>query len=96
MAASSSAASRTERVIGPAQSWLVAIGRIPSPLTRPSVGFTPTRLCASLGQMIEPSVSVPTVSVASPSAAAAPDPLLDPHGDRLTSYGLSTCPPSDE
>ena len=40
----------------------------------------PTRLCAVAGLMIEPSVSVPTVTGASPSAAAAPEPLLDPLG----------------
>ena len=74
----------------------VAIGRMPAPGTRPSVGLSPTRLCASRGQRIEPSVSVPTVTVASPSAAAAPEPLLEPLGVRLTSYGLSTWPPSDE
>jgi hypothetical protein len=68
----------------------VAIGRIPVPLTRPRVGLSPTRLCASLGHRIDPSVSVPTVTVASPRAAAAPEPLLDPHGVRLTSYGFST------
>ena len=92
----SAAASATDRHIGPAQSWLLAIGRMPAPGTRPSVGLTPTRLWDVAGLRIEPSVSVPTVTVASPSAAAAPDPELDPLGLRLTSYGFSTCPPSDE
>ena len=36
------AASRTVRVIGPAVSWLCAIGRMPARLTRPTVGFTVT------------------------------------------------------
>ena len=56
----------------------------------------PTRLCWSAGLVIEPSVSVPIVSGARPSAAAAPDPLLDPLGVIDVSYGLSTWPPSDE
>ena len=41
---SSAAASATVRHIGPAQSWLVAMGRMPRPGTRPSVGLRPTRL----------------------------------------------------
>ena len=42
-------------------------------------------LVVRAGTRIEPSVSVPTVTVASPSAAAAPDPELEPLGVRLTS-----------
>ena len=42
------------------------------PLTRPRVGFRPTRLCAWLGQMIDPSVSVPTVTVAKPEGGGRP------------------------
>jgi len=61
------------------------MGSMPSLLTNPSVGFTPTRLCASQGHRIDPSVSLPTATVANPSAAAAPEPLLDPHGVMLTS-----------
>jgi hypothetical protein len=96
MTASSAAASATVRVIGPGVSWLSAIGSTPVRLTRPSVGFSPTRLCDWDGLVIEPSVSVPTVSGARPSAAAVPEPLLDPLGVIDVSYGLSTCPPSDE
>ena len=82
---SSAAASATVRHIGPAQSWLVAIGRMPRPGTRPRVGLRPTRLCAHDGLRMDPSVSVPTVTVASPSAAAVPLPELEPLGVRLTS-----------
>lgn len=68
------------RVIGPAVSWLGAIGRMPWPLISPTVGLTPTQPWAEAGHRIEPSVSVPTVRVARPSAAAAAEPLDEPHG----------------
>src|SRR5439155_26179482 len=48
------------------------------------------------GDVLDPSVSGPTVSGARPSAAAVADPLLDPLGVIEVSYVLSTCPPSDE
>src|SRR5437867_3628506 len=54
------AASRTVRAIGPAVSWLWAIGTIPRRLTRPSVGLIPTSAAADEGHTTEPSVSVPT------------------------------------
>ena len=38
------AASVAVRAIGPAVSWLKAIGMIPCCATRPTVGFSPTRL----------------------------------------------------
>ena len=48
-AVSSAAASATVRVIGPAVSWLEAIGTIPVRLTRPTVGLTPTAELAVAG-----------------------------------------------
>ena len=84
------------RVIGPAVSCDAAIGRMPCWLTRPSVGRSPTMPCAAAGLMIEPDVSVPTVSAARPAAAAAPEPDEEPLGLTSASYGFSTCPPSDE
>ena len=66
------------RVIGPAVSWLCAIGITPSRLMRPMVGFRPTRPLIDEGETIEPSVSVPTPSAARLAAIAAPVPALDP------------------
>ena len=54
----------------------------------------PTIPQALAGQTIEPSVSVPTASGASPAATPAADPELDPDGLRSSAYGLAVCPPS--
>ena len=58
------AASVMVRAIGPAVSWLCAIGMIPARLINPSVGLIPTTLFIDAGQRIEPSVSVPTPTAA--------------------------------
>ena len=76
------AASRTSRVIGPAVSWLAEIGMMPERLTRPTVGFRPTSPFAVLGHTTDPSVSVPTPTIARLALIAAPVPELDPHGLR--------------
>ncbi len=76
------AASVTVRHIGPAVSWLCAIGMMPERLTRPTVGFNPTSEFAPDGQTMEPSVSVPTPTAARLAAIAAPVPELEPHGLR--------------
>ena len=78
----STAASATVRVMGPAVSCVAEIGTMPERLTRPTVGFIPTRPQLFDGHTIDPSVSVPTVSVARLALAAAPEPALDPHGLR--------------
>ena len=49
-----------ERAIGPAVSWLCAIGMTPARLIRPTVGLIPTTRSRTTGETIEPSVSVPT------------------------------------
>ena len=64
IAVSSVAASATVRVIGPAVSWLCAMGMIPVLLTRPRDGLIPTRPHALLGDTIDPSVSVPSATAA--------------------------------
>src|ERR1700694_1028200 len=87
------AASVTVRAIGPAVSWLCAMGTIPAPSINPSVGFTPTREHAPEGQTIEPSVSVPTPTAAKLAAIAAPVPELEPQGLRSSAYGLAHWPP---
>ncbi len=61
-APSRTAASATVRAIGPAVSWLCAIGTIPVRLTRPSVGLMPTTELLLEGETIDPSVSVPTAT----------------------------------
>src|ERR1700756_192918 len=93
MAVSKIAASATVRQIGPAVSWLCAMGIIPDRLTSPSVGLMPTTPFADAGHTIEPSVSDPTVTAQRFAATAAPDPELDPHGLRSSEYGLRVCPP---
>ena len=70
------------RAIGPAVSWLWAMGMIPARLTRPSVGLMPTMPLADDGQTIEPSVSVPMASAQRFAATAAAEPELDPQGLR--------------
>ena len=51
-------------------------------LTRPTVGLSPTTPLTEAGQVIEPSVSVPTAAATSPAATAAPLPEEEPHGLR--------------
>ena len=82
MAPSSSAASRTERAIGPAVSCVSEIGTMPARLTRPTVGLMPTMPFAVDGQTMEPSVSVPMAAAARLAETAAPEPELEPHGLR--------------
>src|SRR5215813_14344489 len=89
----SSAASLTVLAIGPAVSWLCAIGTIPARLTRPIVGLIPTNEFADDGQTTEPSVSVPIAAAHRFAATAAPDPELEPQGLRSSEYGFFVCPP---
>ena len=92
------------RVIGPAVSWLAAIGMIPARLTRPTVGFTVTKLFWLAGESSEPDVSVPIDAAHSPAATATAEPALDPPVGRIGiprsftagACGLRTCPPSEE
>jgi hypothetical protein len=76
------AASRTVRAIGPAVSWLCAIGTIPDRPTSPIVGLIPTSAAAAAGDVTEPSVSVPIAAAQKHDAVAEPDPELDPDGVR--------------
>ena len=76
------AASVIFRAIGPAVSWSAVIGTIPDRLRSPNVGLIPASAFAPDGQTIEPSVSVPTATVARSAAATTPDPELEPHGLR--------------
>src|SRR5689334_23897823 len=94
MAVSSWAASRTLAVIGPAVSWLWLIGTMWVRLTRPTVGLRPTMPLTALGQVTDPSVSVPMAKRTSPAATAAPDPLEEPQVLRSSAHGLRVCPPT--
>src|SRR6478752_4931311 len=66
---------------------------IPALEINPSVGLIPTRPFADDGQTTDPSVSVPTATAAKLAEVAAPEPELDPHGLRSSTYGLRHCPP---
>src|SRR6185295_4233362 len=66
---------------------------IPARLTRPIVGLIPTSEFADDGQTTDPSVSVPIAAVHKFAATAAPDPELEPHGLRSSTYGFFVCPP---
>ena len=70
------------RAIGPAVSWLCAIGTIPSRLTRPTVGLSPTMPVTAAGQRMLPSVSVPMPTTARLAATATAVPELEPQGER--------------
>ena len=78
MAPNMIAASRTLRVIGPAVSWLWLIGTTRRRETRPTVGLKPTTPLDEAGQVIDPSVSVPTAPAARLAAAATALPLDEP------------------
>ena len=86
------AASVTVRAIGPAVSWLWAIGMIPLRLTSPIVGFIPTRPHAAAGIRIEPPPSEPVAHGTRPAATAAAEPPEDPPGVRVKSQGLRVIP----
>jgi len=74
-------------VIGPAVSWLAAIGTTPCRLIRPTVGLMPTSEFAFAGLRIEPDVSVPIAAAARFEAETTAGPELDPLGE-------SACLPS--
>src|SRR2546426_10945239 len=83
------AASETVRAIGPAVSWLWAMGTMPLRDTRPSVGLIPTSEQADDGQTIEPSVSVPTPTAAKFAAMPAAGPEHQPPGSQSSAVGFS-------
>src|SRR5271157_600251 len=87
------AASCTLRAIGPAVSWECEIGITPVRLTSPMVGLTPTIPLTDDGEMIEPSVSVPTATAQRLAATATPEPELEPDGLRSSAYGFFVSPP---
>ncbi len=69
---------------------------MPLRLNNPSVGLIPTIPLVCAGQMIEPSVSVPTEAAHKFAATAAPEPDDDPHAERSSTYGLRVNPPRED
>src|SRR5215468_10797603 len=69
------------------------MGTMPVLLTSPSVGLMPTMPHACAGLTIDPSVSVPTASGASPAATATAEPELEPDGLRPLPCGFTAWPP---
>src|SRR5882672_11367110 len=63
---------------------------MPSRLTRPKVGLSPTRLHTAAGMRIEPPVSEPSAATHRPAATAAPEPPLEPEGTLSRFHGLRT------
>src|ERR1700682_4555968 len=92
MTDSASAASRTDRVIGPSTE------RVFQPLnpgsfgTSPNVGLWPTTPQNDAGMRTEPPPSVPSAIGAIPAATDAPAPPLEPPGVRARFHGLRVSP----
>ena len=54
----------------------------------PTEGFIPAKLLLLVGQVILPSVSVPSVTAARPIDAATPEPDDEPQGSASGKYAL--------
>ena len=85
---SSAAVSRTVRPIGPDVARPTGSPYIGAELTRPRLGFRPTRPQQPAGIRIEPPPSEPCASGTSPAATAAPAPPLEPPAVRVRSQGV--------
>lgn len=62
----------------------------PARLVRPKVGLIPTTELALEGHRIDPSVSVPSDTVTMFVATDIADPVLEPHGSAVATYGFYT------
>ena len=82
----------TSRAIGPTVSRLGASGHTPVSGMRPQVVFRPVTPQHAAGIRIDPPVSEPYATSASPVATATADPLDDPPGTRVASSGLRGVP----
>ena len=85
---------RARAVLGPGLSWLALMGTMPWVGMDPTVGLMPVTPFSDAGQVMEPSVSVPMASAASPAARAAPEPEDEPPGLRSKAHGLQVRPPT--
>src|SRR5689334_5708178 len=88
MAASTTAVSSTDRQIGPILSSDQHSAIAPVRETRPKVGRSPVVPQRWLGDVIEPSVSVPMANAQSAEAVADADPALDPLEPSFRFHGL--------
>ena len=91
MASYMTAASATDRAIGPGVSRVWERGTIPSVGNKPSVVLSPTIPQKAAGKRTEPPVSVPIAQGTIPEATAAPEPLDEPPGTRATSSSHGLC-----
>src|SRR5580693_6866205 len=82
----------TSAAIGPTVSMLGVSGRTPSSGMRPQVVFSPQIPQQAAGMRIDPPVSVPYATSASPVATATADPLEDPPGASEASSGFTGVP----
>ena len=64
------------------------MGMIPLRLNSPNVGLIPTMPFVCEGQMIEPSVSVPTAAAHKFAATEAPDPDEEPELEKMLAAAL--------
>src|SRR5216684_9325081 len=87
------ATSVTVRPIGPAVSWLWAMGTMPCCDIRPTVGLRPTIRLLEAGQVIDPSVSVPTAAAQRLVAVPTAEPELEPQAVQFKTYGFCVKPP---
>ena len=92
-AASTMAVSSTERQIGPTLSRLLHKAMQPARETRPKVGRRPVVPQRWLGDVMEPSVSVPMEKAQRPAAVAEAEPALEPLEPSLRFQGLRVRPP---
>ena len=58
------------------------------------MGFIPTIPLLFEGHTIDPFVSVPIATMQRLAETATPEPELEPHGLRSSTYGFLVCPPT--
>ena len=80
MISNTAAASAQESANTDTQSSEAQAGTVPSLLTRPVVGFSPTMLLKPAGTRPEPAVSVPSEKLTSPSTPRPPSPSSSRRG----------------
>src|SRR5438067_30158 len=88
MAPRTRAQSSSERAMGPILSMLQARVMQPCRLTRPKVGRSPDVPHTRQGEMMLPSVSLPTAEPTSPAAVALADPADEPLDPVVGSQGF--------
>jgi hypothetical protein len=94
MAASTSAVSSTERVMGPSLSWLQERVIAPVRGTRPKVGRRPVVPQRMHGSTMLPKVSLPMAKGTNPAETAAAEPALEPPEPSSRNQGLLVRPPN--